>query len=139
MHKTLTALAVGLLVPIAAAQCPLDPALGTLQPYVAFDYVYPIQPIGFAFPFGGATYSNVHITTKGMLYLSNAGVPAPGSADYTATSAELVGGPPRICPFWTDMGVDATGGVYLNSTATECTITWKNAMGYGNTLPTFDV
>lgn len=139
MHKKLIPLAIGLLAPIAAAQCPLDPAIGTLQPYGGFDYVYPIQPIGFAFPFAGATYTDVHITTKGMIYLSNAGVPAPGSADYTATTAELVSGPPRICPLWTDMGVDTTGGAYLNSTATECTITWKNATGYAMAQPVFDV
>jgi hypothetical protein len=139
MHKKIASLALGLLAPIAAAQCPLDPAIGTLMPYGGFDYEYPIQAIGFAFPFAGTTYTNVHITTKGMFYLSNAGVPPSGGYDYSPTTAELVSGSPRICPMWTDMGIDSTGGVYINSTPTLCTITWKDAHGYGTTTPLFSI
>jgi hypothetical protein len=74
-----------------------------------------------------------------MFYLSNNGVPPSGGYDYSPTTAELVSGSPRICPMWTDMGVDSTGGVYINSTPTLCTITWKDAHGYGNTTPLFSM
>ena len=139
MHKKLVSLALGLLAPIAAAQCPLDPAIGTALPYGGFDYEYPMQAIGFVFPFAGTTYTHIHVTTKGMFYLSNSGVPVSGGYDYSPTTAELVSGSPRICPMWTDMGVDSTSGVYLNSSASECTITWKDARGYGTSLPLFSV
>jgi hypothetical protein len=124
---------------LLAAQCPLDPAIGTALPYGGFDYEYPMQAIGFVFPFAGTTYTHIHVTTKGMFYLSNGGVPVSGGYDYSPTTAELVSGSPRICPMWTDMGVDSTSGVYLNSSASECTITWKDARGYGTSLPLFSV
>lgn len=96
------------------------------------DTVFPAQPIGFAFPFAGATYTDVHVCCNGFVYLSNAGTPAPGPGDYSATAAEFASGSPRIAPMWTDLNVlpAANGQVYLNSTAAKCTVTWDNATGY---------
>jgi hypothetical protein len=98
------------------------------------EVVFAIQPIGFAFPLGGMTYTDVHISTNGFAYLSNAGIPAPGLADYTATSAELASGPPRVAPMWNDLVITAAlgGDVSIDNTSgTVCTITWRNAQSYG--------
>lgn len=113
-----------------AQSCPdrtFGSALGTGD-----DTVFGIQPIGFSFPFAGTNYQDVHVCTNGYVCLSNAGVPAPGAADFSATTAEFVAGAPRIAPLWTDFNVlPAAGGqVYINSTATKCTITWDNVIGY---------
>ena len=142
-----TALSVSLclsLAAFAAAQnCPSN-TLGTSLG-VGDDTLFPIQPIGFAFPFAGATYTNVHVSTNGFVYLSNSSVPAPGLADATATTAEFVAGAPRVAAFWNDLNILAgnSAGVFLDSTAAGCTITWKNAQNYAglNVLatPVFDV
>lgn len=141
------ALAVSLslsLAAIAAAQnCPSN-TLGTSLG-VGDDTLFPIQPIGFAFPFAGTTYTNVHVSTNGFVYLSNSGVPAPGVADASPTTAEFVAGSPRIAAFWNDLNILAGNGagVFLASSAAGCTITWKNAQNYAglNVLatPVFDV
>lgn len=115
---------------LAAQNCPehtLGSPLGTGD-----DTMFGIQPIGFAFPFAGNTYTHVHVCTNGYVFLSNNGVPAPGAADFSATTAEFVSGSPRIAPMWSDLNIlPAAGGqVYLNSTAAKCTVTWDNAIGY---------
>lgn len=138
MRNLLRSLALGLLALPAAAQC-YNSALGTPLANGGPDYVYPITSIGFAFPLAGTTYTDIHVTTKAMCYLSNAGVPAPGLPDYDPTAAELVGGPPRLCALWNDMQPSATGLVYVNATATQCTITWKNWQSYGIASPLFDI
>lgn len=103
------------------------------------DVVLPIQPIGFAFPLAGASYTDLHVCDKGYVYLSNAGVPAPGGADYSATSAELASGGPRIAPLWSDFQVVGGNGgmIYVESTASRCTVTWENVQCYGATCAPF--
>ncbi|HEX5053989.1 MAG TPA: hypothetical protein VFZ65_19580 [Planctomycetota bacterium] len=112
---------------------PLGTSLGS-----GGDTVYAIQPIGFAFPFAGTTYTDVHICSKGYVYLSNAGVPAPGAADFSATAAELASGSPRVCALWSDIQV-LGGACWIRSTPTACTITWKDANIYSTTAPLFDL
>jgi len=111
---------------------------------VGDEVVFPIQPIGFAFPLGATTYTDIHVCTNGYVFLSNAGLPAPGPSDYTATPAELVGDSPRIAALWTDLNIDAAvgGEVYIeNTTGVDCVITWKNARHYGAATgdPVFDI
>lgn len=98
------------------------------------DVMFGAQPIGFAFPFAGTTFTDIHVCTNGYVHLSNGGVPAPGVADYTATAAELASGSPRIAPMWTDLFMQAaTGGVcYINSAPGQCTVTWEQATNYGS-------
>ena len=123
---------------LLAQNCPertLGTALGSGD-----DVVFAIQPIGFSFPFGGTTYTDVHVCTNGYLQLSNAGTPAPAAADYTSSAAELGTGSPRIAPLWTDLFMDVSlGGVcYVDSTPSRCTITWDKAINYGN-VTTFQI
>jgi hypothetical protein len=103
------------------------------------DVVLPIQPIGFAFPLAGTSYTDLHVCDKGYVWLSNAGVPVPGGADYSATAAELASGSPRIAPLWSDFQVvGANGGmIHVDSTASRCTVTWQNVQCYGATCAPF--
>jgi hypothetical protein len=62
------------------------------------DSVLP-APIGFAFPFHGATYSNLFISTNGFVYLSNA-ASVSGGAMFTASAASLVASAdPILAPY----------------------------------------
>ena len=108
--------------PLLAQTCPernLGVALG------AGDEAVYTHAIGFAFPFAGTTYTDVHVCTNGFLFLSNGGVPTPGGSDYTATQAEFANGSPRICALWCDLNLIAANGaqIYANNTASTCTIT----------------
>lgn len=119
---------------LLAQNCPertLGVALGSGD-----DVTFGMQSIGFAFPFAGATYTDIHVCTNGYVQLSNGGAPVPDAADFSATAAELASGSPRIAPLWTDLNMDVTtGGVcYINSTPSQCTITWDQAACYG--IPT---
>ncbi|MCU0866344.1 MAG: hypothetical protein MUC36_21375 [Planctomycetes bacterium] len=121
---------------LLAQNCP-DRALGTVVGN-GDDVMLSIRPIGFAFPFAGATYTDVHICTNGYFHLSNAGVPAPGVGDGSSTAAELASGSPRICALWSDHNLTTANGanVYINSTPTKCTITWDRAITFGSTSGT---
>lgn len=137
--QRLRALSLFALAAFAPAQC-FDLNFGT-NLGVGPDTVFPIQPIGFAFPLAGTTYTHIHVSDKCYAYLSNNGTPAPAGADFSATAGELVTGSPRICPLWADIQAQAANNaaVHLNSTATECTVTWKNVRCYNNTSGIFDV
>ena len=120
---------------VSAQMCP-ERSLGT--PLGGGDEaIYGPAPIGFAFPFGGTTYTDVHICTNGFFFLSNGGTPAPGGSDYTPTVNELVTGSPRICALWNDLNLTAAnnGSIWIDSSPSRCTITWENAVGYGLTVP----
>lgn len=103
------------------------------------DAVLAIQPIGFAFPFAGTTYTDVHVSTNGFLYLSNAGTPTPGGPNCcTGTAATLIAGTAaKICPLWHDLNLSTANGAacYLNSaTPGRTVITWDRAVEFGNTV-----
>jgi len=123
----------------AAAQsstCFSGPAAGTFLGN-AMDTIYPAQPIGFSFPFDGATYTDVHVSDHGIVFLSNGGVPTPPAATpfvYTPSLANFAAGGPKIAAMWSDtVGGSPTpgAGCYVNSTATECRIEWRQAASYG--------
>lgn len=130
-------LALALLAPAAAAQC-FDANLGTPVTMPGFfDFELPIETIGFAFPLAGTTYSDMHITSKGYIWLSNAGVPASGGVDFSATSAELASQGPRIAALWSDLGPAGTGQIWINRTAAKCTVTWVDQTCFGGNCGVF--
>lgn len=129
-----TVLGISLSLP---AQC-YEPATGA-SIGTGDDVVLGMQALGFAFPFGGATYTHVHPVTNGFLYLSNAGVPAPtqGALCCAGSTASLVAGTPKVCPYWSDLNVIAPGSVKFNAMPGKAVITWENVVEYGTTSPTF--
>ncbi len=134
MLKPLLGAAIAIAAALPAQNCPernLGIALGTGD-----DVMFGIQPIGFAFPFAGTTYTDVHVNCNGYFFLSNAGVPtAPTGGDYSSTPGELVAGGPRVCVLWNDLNITAgnNASVYIDSTPSRCTITWDNAVNFGHT------
>lgn len=143
MQKLTSFATLALLAASATAQCfesNYGTPLGTAATLVG-DIVLPIQSIGFAFPLAGTTYTDIHICDKGYVWLSNAGVPAPGGADFSATLAELANQGPRIAPLWSDLQVLASnnGQIYLNSSPTRCVVTWENVRCYTGTCAAFNM
>lgn len=125
--------------PFAAAQCfdtVFGPSLGSGP-----DFVFPQQSIGFAFPLAGTTYSTMHVCDKGYLFLSNGGVPAPGTADLSASGAELASLSPRIAVLWSDLvSLSAVGStVHVKSTPQQCTISWRRLQCFGSSCSPFDL
>ncbi|MBZ0150404.1 MAG: hypothetical protein K8J09_02650 [Planctomycetes bacterium] len=140
MHHLSKLAALGLLTTAAMAQC-FDPNWGTPIGGTALigDVVLPVQPIGFTFPLGSASYADMSICSKGYIWLSNAGIPIGAVADFSATSAEFVAQAPRIAPLWSDLQLFQTSGgeVWVNSTPSVCTITWQNLQCYQGTCAQF--
>ncbi len=127
---TLAALASAFSLQAQCAEGSFGTAIGTGD-----DTVLGIQSLGFAFPFNGTTFTDVHVSTNGFVYLSNGGVPAPGGALCCAGStAQLVAGSPKIAAYWSDLNVIAgTGNVKFNALPGKAVITWENAVEFGNT------
>lgn len=124
----------------AAAQgCP-DTDLGVLLASNVQDTVLPIQPIGFGFPVGATTFTDLHITDHGFIQLSNAGVPAPatGAVLYTPTTANFLAGSAKVAAMYGDVIADQ-GEIWLKSTPTRTVVTWKNLHTFGSTGPFFDM
>ncbi|GAB4150576.1 MAG: hypothetical protein Fur0037_19180 [Planctomycetota bacterium] len=128
------ALCAGLPAQVACYESNYGPSLGTGD-----DVIFPIQPIGFSFPFAGQTYTDVFICTNGYFFLSNAGTPPAGTAYmYTGSPSTLVNSvAPMISPFGHDLNVTAAnnGGVHVASftNPNRFVITWQNVVEYGHT------
>ena len=133
MTKISNSLAIVVLSASAFAQGCYDPNIGS-SIGITQDSISTPQPIGFAFPFAGATYTDISISDHGIAFLSNAGVPAaPNPAApfvYTPDPAGLVVNGPVLSPFWSDT-IPGTGDIFINSTATELTVTWQDVTYFG--------
>jgi hypothetical protein len=134
MHFTKTLLSLGVFAAAAAslqAQCyeaNTGASIGSGD-----DVVLPQQALGFAFSFGGATYTDIHVSTNGLVHLSNAGVPAHSGAHCcSGDSATLVATTPKIAPYWSDLVVPAASAVKFNALPGKAVITWENAYEYGD-------
>jgi hypothetical protein len=145
MRTIVAPLFLALLAPVATAQCfdtNLGTPLGTAATLVG-DVVLPMQGLGFAFPLGGTSYTDVHIADKGYFFLSNNNVPAaPTFTDFSATASELATLGPRIAPLWSDLqAIGANGAqIWLNtSTPGRAVITWQGLTCYLNTCGPFDM
>ncbi|MFM1871933.1 MAG: hypothetical protein RL398_1355, partial [Planctomycetota bacterium] len=121
----------------AAAQNCFEPNLGT-NIGAGDDTVLSGGPIGFAFPFNGQTYTDIYVSTNGFLYLASPTTAIPTASNCCqGSTAILVGSAnPMIAPFWDDLNVIAANGagVYVNSSASACVVTWDNVVQFGNTV-----
>ncbi|MBX3463413.1 MAG: hypothetical protein KF830_09590 [Planctomycetes bacterium] len=151
MRRPLAMLCAAALVGTTGAQCfqALDQDHGLLG--AGDDVLLPMQAIGFVFPFAGAAYTHVHVSTNGFLYLSNAGTPAPGNAigdagGTFATAASqrttLLGGAPKLLPFYRDLDLPAAAGAGVwfragttGPAAEPCVVTWVGAVDWNGLLP----
>ena len=139
--RTLLPLAVLGMASVALAQNCFNGNYGTRLGLNTLDTVYPMQSIGFTFPFAGATYTNIHVNDHGFVQLSTAGVPAPllttAAALYTPTTTNFAAGGPKIAPLYCDMELTGGGECFIRSSATACVVTWLNVRSYGIAAPRF--
>lgn len=96
-----------------------------------------IQPIGFAFPFCGATYTGMYVSDHGMIALTNGGTPGSppsGSYTYNPSGANFILHGPKIYAYWSDHQVNTPGSIRVaNTSGTHCTVTWLDANTFGQT------
>lgn len=83
------------------------------------------QTLAFAFPFYGAQQSSVFVNSDGNLTFEDA-----DTASSTRGFARLLGGPPRIAPFFADLDPSVAGGVYVASSANAFVVTWCGVRGF---------
>ena len=73
----------------------------------------------FSFPYQGSSYSSVFVNSNGNLTFGS------GDADFSASVADLLSGPPRIAPLWDDLSPNVAGLVYVTTDATSATVTFE--------------
>ncbi|MBK8099535.1 MAG: hypothetical protein IPK26_20695 [Planctomycetes bacterium] len=108
------------------------------------DVVLPMQSIGFAFPLQGSTFTDLHISDHGIVFLSNGGVPSPPSSGdpllFSPSGANLVSGSPMIAALWTDIvAAGATSQIWLDAGPSRCTVTWQDVQIFGMAEISFDL
>tara|TARA_R110002072_G_scaffold217365_2_gene375003 strand:+ start:27979 stop:29127 length:1149 start_codon:yes stop_codon:yes gene_type:complete len=143
MNKILLPLAIAAVTPVAISQCTITPpGVSLAQNGVLFDDWTAPVPIGFAFTFGGATYTDMYLSDHGMAALNNGGTPAAPPAipfTYEPTSANLgAAGTALLAPFWSDhsMFYNTVAGTNIgelwidNTNGTSCTVTWTDVETY---------
>ncbi|MFN6192864.1 MAG: hypothetical protein ACK5BN_03465 [Planctomycetota bacterium] len=101
------------------------------------EIVLPGQTLPFPFPFNGATYTTIHPSTNGFVYLSN-GTTTGGALCCDGTTPLLTTAvSPMIAACWTDLNmVSGTGEVKFFANAAKANITWENAIEYGTPTAT---
>lgn len=141
MRKLALCLAMAAMAPALLAQNCFDRDIGTSLGS-GQDIVFPMTSIGFAFPIGANTYTDIHVTDHGHVFLSNANVPpAPASGDaalWTPSTANLVAGSPKVCALWSDI-IAPIGEVFVFSSPAKCVVTWQNVHTFGNATSLFDM
>jgi hypothetical protein len=153
MNKSRILLALPVLAAGLTAQC-YESNLGILAPIAAGqagygdDVFFDLQPMNISFPLSGlaATYTHAHISSNGVIYLTN-GAPSSASTAYPTGYPSLTtllgaaGSDPRVAACWTDLdNLPANGGgVYINNTIPgKFVVTWLNTTEWATT-PTFTV
>lgn len=124
----------------------IDPNYGTSLGS-ASDTIHAIQSMGLAFALNGQSYTDVHISDHGVVWLSNAGVPAPPAATptvYNVQLSDMLANGPCIACFWADAtpgnanAPGPQGEVFINnSDPSKCVITWVGMYTYVNQPPAY--
>ena len=98
-----------------------------------------LVPLPFAFPFFGASYSQLYVNSDGNLTFT-----AGDSASSQRSLGRMTAGPPRISPLFDDLNPAQTaGGVRVMATAALVVVSWVNVPEYASVgtgaLQTFQV
>jgi hypothetical protein len=89
------------------------------------------QTLPFGFSFYGQQQSSVFVNSDGNLTFEDA-----DTASSTRGFARLLGGPPRIAPFFADLDPSVAGGVYVASAADAFVVTWCGVRAFESTRST---
>lgn len=146
IRRCAAALALALAAPAASAQACFQNDYG-VSLGSANDTVHAAHPIGFAFPLDGQTYSDIHVSDHGVVWLSNGGLPAPPSNATTTYGVQLtdfVGFGPCIAAFWADANCGYVpappGEVFVDtSDPSRCVVTWSGMWTFPNQPPPYDL
>jgi hypothetical protein len=127
----------------AIAQCTIT-APGTQVAPTPVDSWTTIQSIGFSFPFCGGNYTGFYITDHGVIALTNGGTPVvpPGASFvWNPYTTSLTANSPMITPYWSDhtSGTLNTGTMWVDSSATHCTVTWRDMQTFMDQTPPFTI
>ncbi len=103
-------------------------ATGTLLTMIsnADDASEPVALTGFTFPFYSINYSQVHVSSNGLLSF--------GTANSSGYNNQIPGSgapPYAIAAFWDDLDTRTTGIVYYKQEATRLIIQFQNVGRYG--------
>ncbi|MGE5175287.1 MAG: S8 family serine peptidase [Hyphomicrobiales bacterium] len=100
-------------------------AVGDLQPLSGDDATSPAIPIGFDFPFYGATFTDVRVCTNGWLSFSD------GATSYDNQPLPNSGAPANlVAPMWDDLDFAATGHVYTYNDGARFIVAWVDVNHY---------
>jgi hypothetical protein len=83
------------------------------------------ETIPFAFPYYGRSFSSVFVNSDGNLTFDEG-----DSASTDRGFARLLGGPPRIAPFFADLDPSAGGRMFVQAAADAFTVTWCGVQGF---------
>ena len=108
---------------VAFAAPSFDAALGS--PLTLGDDDTVEVPLGFAFPFLGATYTSVWVNSDGNVTFG-AGDVEKARRD----AARLIGGPPRVAPLLSDLDPSAGGSISARVDADRVVVTWSAVPEY---------
>lgn len=109
---------------------------GTLLP-VEDDGSVEVPLTTFRFPFHGTAWSSVFVNGNGNLTFG------AGSADFSESVAEFLGGPPRIAPLWDDLSPtdfltgDPLGLVIADEKHGALQVHFVSVPEFGNTAPNY--
>ena len=123
-NLTFTPTATGFNVAFAAAS--LDPGIGGALPLGDDDTEN--VPLGFAFPFLGASYASIFVNSDGNITFG-----AGDSASTARDAARLIGGPPRVAPLLNDLNPEAGGTINASVRVDRVVVTWTNVPEFGTT------
>ncbi|MEO5820884.1 MAG: hypothetical protein ABIT71_10285, partial [Vicinamibacteraceae bacterium] len=89
------------------------------------------ETIPFAFSYYGRSFTSVFVNSDGNLTFDE--------ADATSTTrgfARLLGGPPRVAPFFADLDPSTGGRVFVDAASDAFTVTWCGVRGFDSTQTT---
>ena len=111
---------------------------GNLTAFKTDQYGVVQRPIGFTFPFYGASYTNLFITGQGYLTLVD---PSGGFPhDFRAPLPNSAGSRALIAPYEQYLEPNVLGDVYFKSFATYTVVQWEQVKIFGfDSRPTFQV
>ncbi len=91
------------------------------------DQVSPSQALGFAFPFGGGSVTQISVSSNGFVWLT----PDPANGCCAGDRAAFLAGSPRIAAIWTDLNPAASGAVRFAALPGRAVITWDQVVEFG--------
>ena len=89
------------------------------------------QAIPFAFPYYGRSFTSLFINSDGNLTFEEA-----DALSTTRGFARLLGGPPRVAPFFADLDPSTGGRVFVDAAADAFTVTFCGVRGFDSTQTT---